>query len=155
MASLAGVVSVTAGGVVSIVNVLAVLLPTLPAASDCVACTVYVPSAVSLQERPTSSHSSRWRCSVSCGEPETLVPRVYVDGDLLEASPAAVVADTREARHVVAGCAPAGWFADRDDRRRGIYGERACCALPEIPRRVALLCLCGVGGLSQRARGRD
>ncbi len=40
-----GVVSDTAGGVVSTVKVFAVLRPTLPASSLCSACAVYTPSA--------------------------------------------------------------------------------------------------------------
>ena len=40
----AGVVNVTPGAVVSMVNVFAELVPVLPAATSCVACAVYVPS---------------------------------------------------------------------------------------------------------------
>jgi hypothetical protein len=43
-----GVVTVTTGATVSILNVTAALTPTSPALSDCDACTVYVPSTSAL-----------------------------------------------------------------------------------------------------------
>ena len=74
MDSLAGVASVTAGGTVSIVKVLGALFPALPAASDCVACTVYVPSVRALEGATDQLPLVAVPVRVSTGGAETLDP---------------------------------------------------------------------------------
>src|SRR5437588_563466 len=69
----AGWLRVTAGGVVSTVKVAAPLRPVLPAASDCCACAVYVPSA-SAGEATDQAPALAVAVRVSTGVPVAVLP---------------------------------------------------------------------------------
>src|SRR5205085_9922627 len=73
-APLLGAVRVTAGGVVSTVKVAALLSPVLPAASDCCACAVYVPSASAGAATTDQAPALAVAVSVSTGVPVALPP---------------------------------------------------------------------------------
>src|SRR5579884_1259153 len=105
---LAGAVRVTAGAFVSTVNVLAVLVPVLPAASVCCACTVYVPSgsaAEGADQAPLPAGAVR----VSTGLPEAVLPG-YTRTVTVPESPEAVPAlPPNVGLALFSAAPPAGW----------------------------------------------